>query len=70
MGKEPPPIIDADFDVVHGPDVQWQPAPRLRLAWYAYTARAFCVAVVAFGIWDIWSDGVPTRAIHQFLFGS
>jgi hypothetical protein len=30
MGKDPPPIIDAAFEVVSGPTVQWQQPQRRR----------------------------------------
>lgn len=67
MGKEPPPIIDADFEVVTPPTVQWMPAPKPRLAWYNYVARAFCVLILVFAAWDILSDGVPTRSGRTWL---
>lgn len=60
-------ITDAEFEVITGPDVQWQPIPRPRLSRWVIAGRVLCVAIVLFLAIDLWTDGAWDDPLDSWL---
>lgn len=68
MGKEPPPIIDAEFEVVTPPTVQWQPV-RYRFPRWVVWGRILAVVIVVAVALDIVSNGNSGALLRNLFSG-
>lgn len=70
MGKseKPPPIIDAEFEVVTPPNVQWQSA-RYRFPRWVVWGRILAVVIVVAVVLDIVSNGNSAALLRNLLSG-